>query len=145
MFSPLLSSVIARHDMAVVDDATLDGFAADNEIVSLLFPGDSNRLAESDDVAIILPELVEAFQGAFTPAVVAPASERKLQLRYRFNAFPALVFLRRGEYLGAIKRVLDWDDYLNAIADIIVREPSEPPRFEMPDGCATPVDDDHIH
>jgi hydrogenase-1 operon protein HyaE len=94
---------------------------------------------------VILPELARALQEAFRPAVVNPASERKLQARYRFNAFPALVFLRRGEYLGVIKRVLDWDDYLHEIADILVREPTEPPRFEFPEGCATTHQDDHVH
>ena len=146
MFSPVLNAMIARHGFAVVDEATVDVFAATNDLVALFFPGDWQRLGESNDVAVILPELAQAFQGAFRPAVVGAASERKLQARYRFNAFPALVFLRRGEYLGVIKRVLDWDDYLYEIAGILMREPTEPPRFELPEGCATSQDDhDHIH
>jgi hydrogenase-1 operon protein HyaE len=148
MFSPVLNAMIARHGFAVVDEATVDAFAAGNEFVALFLPGDWQRLAESNDVAVILPELEQAFQGVFKPGVVAPGSERKLQARYRFNAFPALVFLRRGEYLGAIKRVLDWDDYLHEIAGILMREPTEPPRFELPEGCATTHHDhdrDHVH
>ncbi|MHB1104590.1 MAG: hydrogenase-1 expression HyaE [Devosia sp.] len=146
MFSPVLNTMIGRHGFAVVDEATADTFAAAHEFVALFFPGDWQRLAESNDVAVILPELAQSFQGVFKPAVVAMESERKLQARYRFNAFPALVFLRNGEYLGVIKRVLDWDDYLHEIAGILMREPTAPPRFELPDGCsATHHGHDHVH
>jgi len=146
MYSPVLNAMIARHRIAVVDEATVDAFAAAHEFVALFFPGDWQRLGESNDVAVILPELVQSFQGAFTPAVVATESERKLQARYRFNAFPALVFLRHGEYLGVIKRVLDWGEYLHEIADILTREPTAPPRFELPEGCSTTHhDNEHVH
>lgn len=139
MFSPLLKSVIAREGLAVVGQDTLDDLAADLEYAALFFAGDAARHAESDDVAIILPELVRAFRGAFTPLVVARDAERPLQRRYRFNAFPALVFLRRGGYLGVIQRVLDWQDYGAEIAAILRREQSDPPRFEFPEGCGAPA------
>ena len=107
-------------------------------------PGDPVRNLESADVAVILPELVKAFDGVFAPAVVARPAERKLQARFRFAAFPALVFLRDGLYLGAITRVLDWADYLTEIAEILGREPSDPPPFRLPE--ARPRgDDDLIH
>ncbi len=57
-----------------------------------------------------------------------------MQRRYRFNAFPALVFLRGSGYLGAICRVLNWQEYLSEIASILALEPSVPPPFELP-GC----------
>lgn len=147
MFSPILTMMMERHRIPVVDEANIDAFAGTHDFTALFFPGDSLRLAESNDVAVILPELVQAFQGVFKPAVVSRESERKLQSRYRFNAFPALVILRNGEYLGTIKRVLDWEDYLTEIAGILTREPSAPPPFEFPEACATHDlrDHDHFH
>jgi hydrogenase-1 operon protein HyaE len=136
MHSPLLKSVIERHGYPVIDHEEVDRFAARHEHVVLFFAGDAERLGESNDVAVVLPELHKAFAGAFVPAVVARGSERALQRRFRFNAFPSLVFLRRGEYLGAIQRVLDWADYLAQTAEILRRQPSEPPPFRLPDGCA---------
>ena len=139
MFSPLLETIIEREGWQVVDHETLDAIAGEQDLSVLFFAGDANRLAESNDVAVILPELVKVFQGLFTPMVVARDSERELQRRYRFNAFPALVFLRRGEYLGAIPRVMDWQDYVTKIAEIIGGETSAPPPFKFPDGCGAPA------
>jgi hydrogenase-1 operon protein HyaE len=104
----------------------------------LFVAGDAERIAESNDVAVVVPELDKAFEGAVTVLVADRDSERGIQRRYRFNAFPALIFLRHGEYLGCIQRVQDWTDYLRAIPDILAREPSNPPPFKFPDGCGAP-------
>lgn len=145
MFSPLLQGVIARSGYPVVSlENRADSLSAHRYSV-LFFPGDWERLGESNDVAIILPELTAAFQHVFQPAVVERASERKLQAVYRFGAFPALVFLRDGEYLGAITRVLDWDDYLRETARILALEPSAPPPFPMPGARSAASDDSESH
>ncbi len=136
MFSPLLENIIEREKLPVVSDENLDLFLQDSGDVILFIAGDAKRLVEVNDVAVILPELVKAFQGRLTPAVVARDSERAAQLRYRFNAFPTLVFLRNGEYLGAITKVMDWIDYLNAIAEILSGDPVDIPPYKFPDGCA---------
>lgn len=135
MFSPLLENIIKRENFAVINEENIDQFLEDSGDIVLLFTGDAKRRVEVDDVAVILPELVKAFKGRINAAVVERQSERPLQLRYRFNLFPTLVFLRNGEYLGVIKGVLDWVDYLNEISEILSRTPSEPPAFEFPDGC----------
>ena len=135
MFSPLLNAVIAREGMEIVDEASLDERAAERAFSMVFFPGDAERLPESNDVAVILPELNKAFQGAVTPFAVDRASERDLQRRYRFNRFPSLVFLRNGAYLGVIQGVRAWTDYLTEISEILSREPSAPPAFQFPEGC----------
>lgn len=134
MYSTLLQTIIDRHGYQVVTEAELDTVAEAQDFSVLFFAGDSNRLAESDDVAVILPELTKLFKHVFTPLIVDRDSERILQQRYRFNAFPTLVFLRRGDYLGAVSRVLDWGDYATEISNILMSEPSVPPAFEFP-GC----------
>ncbi|WP_305987545.1 hydrogenase-1 expression HyaE [Roseibium sp. MMSF_3544] len=135
MFSPLLTSIIAREGLKVVNEEALDKSAAETVFTMVFFPGDAERLAESNDVAVILPELSKALQGSVTPLIVDRSCERELQRRYRFNSFPSLVFLRYGAYLGVIQGVRDWTDYLNEISEILTREPTEPPAFRFPEGC----------
>ena len=98
----------------------------------LFFTGDPTKFREANDVAVILPELVQAFQGLLRPAVVARSVEVKLQMHYGFKAWPALVFLRDGGYLGTITGVQNWTDYLQKIQFLLASEPSRPPGFEIP-------------
>lgn len=137
MFSPLLQSIVDREGYSVVTHETLDQLAQSHEHVMLFFAGDAARLAESNDVAVVLPELDKALGGTVKPLIVARDSERELQRRYLFNAFPALVFLRRGDYLGVLQGILDWADYMTQVPEILAREPSDPPPFKFPDGCGT--------
>lgn len=137
MTTPLIDALTVRHGFAVVDEISLDGFLAANEYAVLFFPGDAERLVESDDVAVILPEILKVCGRRLAPALVAKPSERQLQRRFRFNAFPTLVFMRGSGYLGVISRVLDWSDYMAEIPAILAREVTEPPPFEFPEGCYT--------
>jgi hydrogenase-1 operon protein HyaE len=53
----------------------------------LFIPGDPARNLETTDVAVILPELRQAFQGAFDCAVVADAIEAA-RARWRASTRP---------------------------------------------------------
>lgn len=145
MFSPLLASIIERNGYPVCDDAAVAAHAAQQDFTVLFFCGDADRLMESNDVAVIFPELVKAFGGRLLPVVVARESERILQRKYRFSAFPSLVFLKRGEYLGAISRVRDWAEYIHEISEILAREPGEPPPFKLPGQVSSDAHEDHAH
>lgn len=131
-----IRKLIDEHGYPVIGEEDVDGFVSEYGRVVLFFTGDPQRIGETADIAVILPELMKVFGDVFRPAVVARTAERPLQLRYRFNTYPALVFLAPGGYLGALTRVRDWNDYLVEIADIITREPGEPPPFRLP-GCMT--------
>lgn len=135
MSSPLIDALITKHGFASVNAETVDAFLKSHSESVLFFAGDSDRLVESGDVAVILPEILKQFQGRAAPALVEKRAEQTLQLRYRFNAFPALVFCRGEGYLGAICRVLGWQDYLTETAAILAREPSNPPPYRFPEGC----------
>ncbi len=134
-FSPLLEGIIARRGYRVVTPEELDEVAQRTPLVLLFLCGDHARLAESNDVAVVLPELEAALDGYATVLVCAREHERAIQRRYRFTAFPALVFLRSGGYLGAIEGIRDWSDYLVEIPEILEREPADPPAFKLPAGC----------
>jgi hydrogenase-1 operon protein HyaE len=136
MSTPLIDALVGKHAFSVVCEANLDAFLDANEHSLLFFPGDADRLVESNDAAVILAELMKPFAGRLAPALVEKASERALQRRFRFRAFPAFVFLRRRGYLGAITRLLDWQDYFTEIESILSRSPSEPPRVDLPESIA---------
>jgi len=75
-------------------------------------PGDPARNLETADVAVILPELVHAFQGRFDCAVLADAAETRAKEDAGVFKAPSLIFYREGSVLGAIPKVRDWDDYI---------------------------------
>jgi hydrogenase-1 operon protein HyaE len=85
----------------------------------LFIPGDPVKNLETNDTAVILPELVAAFQGRFDCAVIAPEIEEKTRLRFDCWPTPSLILLRDGALLGTIPRVRDWADYLTRIAAIL--------------------------
>lgn len=136
MTSALLQRLTDEYAYPLLGEEDVDDFVREHGHVVLFFTGDPLRIGETADVAIILPELMKVFGDVLQPAIVARTAERPLQLRYRFSAYPALVFLDRGGYLGAISKVQDWNDYLREIARIMALEPSEPPPYRLP-GCVT--------
>ena len=116
---------------------TLDNyedFVAEPGMNVLFFPGDPATVKDSTDVAVVLPELVNAFGGQLRPGVVADTygDGKELKRHYGFSAFPSLVFVRGGEYVGTITRIQDWGDYLDTINDLLVAAPRRPPGFGIP-------------
>lgn len=132
MYSPIVQNMIESRQYPLVNLDTLDEFTAAHRFTVLFFTQLMKPVPETADVAVILPELERAFDDRFAVAVVAWEAQRDLQRRFRFSKYPSLVFLRDGEYLGAISGVLDWTDYLTDVAAILEAEPSEPPPFVFP-------------
>ena len=132
MPSPLIENMIEQYHYPVVDEPSFESFIRSQPECVLFFTENPERFPESNDVAMILPELVKQFGGRFSAAVVAQTAQRQLQSRYGFNEWPCLVFLRKGEYLGAICRVQDWSTYLRLIDGILAAEPGRAPGFAIP-------------
>lgn len=87
----------------------------------LFVPGDPKRNLESADVAVILPELKQAFQGRFDCAVVDDCIEAELRERTKVLKTPSLIFYRDGQFVGGIPKVRDWDDYMARIAQLLAQ------------------------
>ena len=81
----------------------------------LFLPGDPAKNLETDDAAVVLPELVTAFQKRFDVVVIDDTIERTVRLRYDVWPAPTLIFLKDGEVRGSIERIRNWDDYLRRI------------------------------
>ena len=114
--------------------ANHDDFITGPGMNVLFFPGDPVTVKDATDVAVVLPELVEAFGGKLRPGVVVDTygDGKALKRHYGFSAFPSLVFVRGGEYVGTITRIQDWADYIDTISDLFVAPPRRPPGFSIP-------------
>lgn len=138
MTHPLLEQLQSVHHYPLLSEAEFDQFIQQAPFSVLFFTESETRFPESLDVAVILPELVKLFP-QLSPAVVSREAEGKLQGRYNFNAWPALVFLKEGKYLGAITRVQNWDDYMRDIDRILQLKPQRNPGIGIPVVSATDV------
>lgn len=105
----------------LLDATSYDGFVSEKGERVVFLTGDPVKNLETDDVAAILPELVQAFQHRFKPAVVDRAIEQSLRERYDVWPTPSLLFLRDGALIGAVPKVRDWPDYLSEIKSILDR------------------------
>ena len=112
---PAIARLFREFDLPEVGVGNVDAFLADGGNAVLFFTEDPKQYPESSDVAAILPELIHAFPGRFRSAVVARESERELQKRFGFARWPALVFVRDGDTVGAITGVRDWSEFLEKI------------------------------
>ncbi|MGP1358741.1 hydrogenase accessory protein [Roseicyclus sp.] len=100
-------------------EADRDAFIGAPGVHVLFIPGDPVRNLETTDVAVILPELRQAFQQAFDCAVVDDAIEAATREAVAVYKTPSLIFFRDGMQIGALPRVRDWSDYMARIAQIL--------------------------
>lgn len=116
-------SVLGRHGLPTVDSADIDHFLTSAEsagaVPVLLFAGDPLRWPEATDVAVVLPELIEAFQGRLQGAVIAPLAELALAPRFNVQVYPSLVFCRDGKAHDVIPKIKDWSVYIDRITGLL--------------------------
>jgi hydrogenase-1 operon protein HyaE len=121
--SPLLRALSEKHGVVSVNEATIDAFlepaCGEAAHAILFFAGDPVQRAETNDVAIILPQLIDAFAGRLRAAIVARASEDALKGRFNVCIFPSLVVTRGVDPLGVLPKVYDWADYLARIETLL--------------------------
>ena len=132
MPSPLIKNMIEQYNYPVLNVDNIDEYIQSQQECVLFFTENPTRFPERDDVAMILPELVKEYGNRFSAAVIGQDSQRKLQARFDIKEWPTLVFLRKGEYLGAISRVQDWNDYIIKINEFITSEPKKVPGIGIP-------------
>lgn len=134
MTHPLIDRLMTELGYTEVSLTNHDEFVATPGMNVLFFPGDPTTAKDSTDVAVVLPELLQAFDEQLNAGVVTDTwgDGKELKRHYGFSAFPSLVFIRSGEYVGAITRIQDWADYLDTVADLLVAPPRRPPGFSIP-------------
>ena len=132
MPSPLIRKLIDEYHYPEVNSENIDDFLLKNHQVVLFFTENPKQFPESNDVAVVLPELMKFYAGQLKIAVVSQVSQRQLQTRYGFSSWPSLVFLRQGQYLGVISQIQNWTDYQYQFNQILNSEPAGIPLFKIP-------------
>lgn len=134
MSHALIDRLLGELQYAEISLANHDAFIAKPGMNVLFFPGDPATVKDATDVAVVLPELVRAFDGQLRPGVVTDVfgDGKTLKRQYGFSEYPSLVFVRSGEYVGTITRIQDWGDYLDKISDLFIAAPKRPPGFSIP-------------
>ena len=113
MPASLRQTLQERHHLPVVDETTVEDFLkAAPAHGALFFAGDPNERSETRDLAVIFPQLLEAFAGRLRGALVATDAEPALKGLFHVRVLPSLVVLRGSEILGVLPKVYDWADYV---------------------------------
>lgn len=122
--SPLLRALAERHRLRHIDESDIEGFfdrQADEPSHALLFfPGDASQKAETDDVAVVFPELAARFDGHLRAAVITQEACEALKSRFQVQAVPCLVVTRDRDTVGVIPRIRDWSEYI-AMIDVFLK------------------------
>ena len=116
---PLVTRLVEQHGAARLDDATFEAFVAAPGEAALFFTEDPVRFREVTDVAVILPELAASASRNFRIGVLPPPLANARASTYGVRRWPALVFVRAGEWLGNIEGLRDWSDYLAAVNALV--------------------------
>jgi len=116
---PLVERLVREFGLPEVGTDSVDAFLAPPGDAVLFFTEEPKQYPESADVAVILPELMQALRGRFRAAVVERASERALQKRFGFARWPALVFVRQGDVVGSITGMHDWDEFIQKAVTLL--------------------------
>lgn len=132
MRSPLIQALIDKHHYTLVTTENVDDFSRSHREVLLFFTENPSHFPESNDVAVILPELAKQHNDTLAIAVVDEQSERIMQQRYAFKKWPALVFLRQGEYLGAITGMQTWSDFTLEFQRVLASTPVKTTTQQLP-------------
>jgi hydrogenase-1 operon protein HyaE len=134
MTHPLIERLLQDLEYPEISLANHDDFVARPGMNVVFFPGDPQTVRDATDVAVVLPELVRAFDGQLRPGVVTDTfgDGKQLRLRYGFKEFPALVFVREGDYVGTLTRIRDWSEYINEIKVLLTAPKRRPPGFKIP-------------
>ncbi len=120
MTHPLISRLTDECRFpSLANMAEVDAFIETPGVHAIFVPGDVSRNLETPDVAVIFPELRQAFQNRFDCAVASDAVETELRERTQVFKTPSLLFFREGELIGGIPKVRDWSDYVDRITHFL--------------------------
>jgi hydrogenase-1 operon protein HyaE len=129
MSHALIDRLVSDFGYTEVSMENHEEFVATPGMNVLFLPGDPKTVKDATDVAVVLPELMEAFRGKLNVGVVTDTFGDGVNLKrlYGFTHFPSLVFVRDGAYVGTVSRIRDWQEYLTLVSELLVAEPRRRP------------------
>jgi hydrogenase-1 operon protein HyaE len=112
---PLVTRLVEQYGATRLDESSFENAIVVPGTTVLFFTEDPQKVRETLDVAVILPEIAQAFPERLRIGVLPPALAREKAAIYGLRRWPSLVFLRDGGWLGNVEGLLDWADYLSAV------------------------------
>ncbi|MEY2631528.1 MAG: hypothetical protein RIR00_182, partial [Pseudomonadota bacterium] len=88
-------------------------------LTALLLTEDPQRNPEVLDACVILPEALKPLGDAIQRLVAGPETAAALQTKFGIARPPAVVFLRDGQYLGALTGIRDWQVYQQEVQRLL--------------------------
>lgn len=98
---------------------------------ALLLTEDPQRNLEVLDACVILPEALKPLGDKISRRVAGPEASAALMQQYAIARAPAVVFLRDGQYVGALNGIRDWNEYQNEVARLL-DGPAQPKPIGIP-------------
>ncbi len=121
----------------LADAAAAEAFIAGSGDRVLLLADDPRLVPESWDVAVILPDALAPVAERIAVGLVSPAAAKAVAARYAVSLWPALLFLRDGQYVGSLEGMRDWAVYAREIPAMLERPVSRAPGVGIPVASAT--------
>ena len=120
--------------------ANLDALATCHDQLIVMLNADPHQFPEVADNAVIVPEVLKTLPGHTCQVCWAnSADSREMAARFGVLKFPALVFLRGGEYTGVIVGLMDWPEVVHRFAELLAAPTRRPPSVGIPVNRATPA------
>lgn len=132
LLPPLLQRLVSEFRAERVDHDGLDTFLERPGDRVLLLAGDPVQFPEGLDVAVVLPELQRSVSRRFELGVVPRPSQEAVARRFGSQRWPALVFLRDGQYVTTLAGMHDWTDYLERVEAALAMPTSRVPGIGIP-------------
>lgn len=130
--SPLIDRLVSVHGATWLTADNVADWAAGGGDRVILLAGDPVRFPEALDVAVVLPELRQHFAQRFAIGVAVREHEDAIAKRYGSIRWPALVFVRDGQYVTVLSGMLDWDVYVERVTEALTMAASRAPTIGIP-------------
>jgi hydrogenase-1 operon protein HyaE len=130
--SPLIDRLVSAHGATWLTADNVADWAAGGGDRVILLAGDPVRFPEALDLAVVLPELHRHFAQRFAVGVATREHEDAIAKRYGSIRWPALVFVRDGQYVTVLSGMLDWQVYVERVGDALDMPATRAPTIGIP-------------
>jgi hydrogenase-1 operon protein HyaE len=132
LVSPLIERLVSTHGATWLTADNVSDWAAGGGDRVILLAGDPVRFPEALDLAVVLPELHRHFAQRFAVGVAMREHEDAIAKRYGSIRWPALVFVRDGQYVTVLSGMLDWQVYVERVGEALAMPASRAPTIGIP-------------
>jgi len=119
----LLEALAAHPACDMLRKADLDAFLEREPRALLFFTGDVDARPEGLDVAVVVRELANGYQGRLRVGLVDRRDEAVLMARFGVVVTPAVVYVRDGQPAEVVARMRDWPVFEQACERLLSPEP----------------------